>query len=131
MIFELWNATQGLLGLMDMFKKGDRERRDRIADYFCTIGGIIKECAEVFKNGEIPHGSCEQMRIQAEMFIDVIGDTIDKDLASDYQKRLYDCHELELMMVAVEEGDRAENIATLERISGSFAGMGIAIKAQK
>ena len=71
------------------------------------------------------------MKIQAEMFMEVVADTIDQDLASKYQKKLYDCHELELMMVAIEEGDRAENIAILERISGSFAGMGIALKAKK
>ena len=88
MIKDLWDITQGLLGLKDSFSNAKRERKDRIAEYFLTIGNIIQEAADIFKKGDMPHGKCQQMLDHAQYFADVVGDTIEQDKDKDFQKNL-------------------------------------------
>ena len=130
MIKDLWDITQGLLGLKDSFSKAKRERKDRIAEYFLTIGNIIQEAADIFKKGDIPHGKCQQMLDHAQYFSDVVGDTIEPDKAKEFQQKLIESHEVELLASEILGQDGSEQkIAELERISGSFLGLGSAIKA--
>ena len=132
MIKDLWDIAQGLLSLKDSFSKAKRERKDRIADYFSTIGNIIQEAADIFKKGEVPHGKCQQMLDHVKYFADVVGDTIDQDKAQEFQKKLIESHEVELLAseILVQDGSD-EKIAELERISGSFLTLGSVIKAAK
>ena len=61
MLKDLWDLAQGLVGLKDSFAKAKRERKDRIAEYFTSIGFIIQEAADTFKKGDVPHGTCQRM----------------------------------------------------------------------
>jgi hypothetical protein len=130
MLKDLWDIAQGLLGMKDSFEKAKRDRKDRISDYFSTIGTIIQEAADIFKNGDIPHGKCQQMLEQAEYFTDVVGDTIDSDKAEEFQKKLIKSHEVEQLAYEIlDKGDAEKKIAELEKISGSFLALSTAIKA--
>jgi len=132
MIKDLWDIAQGLLGLKDSFLKAKRERKDRIAEYFSTIGNIIQEAVDIFKKGDIPHGKCQQMLDHAQYFADVVGDTIETDKAQEFQKKLIESHEVELLASEILGQDGSDKkIAELEKISGSFISLGSAIKAAK
>jgi len=132
MIKDLWDIAQGLLGLKNNFMKAKRDRKDRIAEYFSTIGNIIQDAADIFKKGEVPHGKCQQMLDQAKLFSGVVGDTIDKDKAQEFQQKLVKSHKVEMLASEILEQDGAgKKISELERISGSFLALGSAIKAAK
>lgn len=132
MIKDLWEIAQGLLGLKRNFDQAKRERKDRISEYFTTIGNIIQEAADVFKKDEIPHGKCQQMLEQAQYFTDVVGDTIDKEQAEAFKAKLIESHEVELLASEIlGQEDRAKNIAELEKIAGSFLSLATAIRASK
>ena len=47
MLKDLWDLVQGLVGLKESFQKAKRERKDRIAEYFTTIGIIIQESVDI------------------------------------------------------------------------------------
>ena len=132
MLKDLWDLAQGLVGLRDSFEKAKRERKDRIAEYFATVGNIIQEAADIFKKGDVPHGKCQQMLDQASYFAEVVGDTIDKEKAIEFQKKLIESHELEMLVYEIlESGNKEEKIAEMEKISGSFIALGTAIKAAR
>ena len=132
MIKDLWDIVQGLLSLKDSFAKANRERKDRIAEYFLTIGNIIQEAVDIFKKGDIPHGKCQQMLDHVQHFADVVGDTIEPDKAQEFQKKLIESHEVELLASEILGQDGSEEkIAELEKISGSFLTLGSVIKAAK
>lgn len=132
MIKDLWEIAQGLLGLKRNFDQANRERKDRISEYFTTIGNIIQEAADAFKKDEIPHGKCQQMLEQAQYFTDVVGDTIDKEQAEVFKAKLIESHEVELLASEIlGQEDRAKNIAELEKIAGSFLSLATAIRASK
>jgi len=132
MLKDLWDLAQGLVGLRDSFEKAKRERKDRIAEYFTTIGKIIQEAADIFKKGEVPHGKCQQMLDQASYFTEIVGDTIDNEKVLEFQKKLIESHELEMLVYEVlESGDKDEKIGEMEKISGSFVALGTAIKAAR
>ncbi len=132
MIKDLWDITQGLLGLKDSFANAKRERKDRIAEYFLIIGNIIQEAADIFKIGDIPHGKCQQMLDHAVYFDDVVGDTIEPDKAQEFQNKLIASHEVEMLASEILGQDGSEKkIAELEKISGSFLSLSSAIKAAK
>ncbi len=130
MLKDLWDIAQGVVGLRDSFENARRERKDRLAEYFTTIGNIIQEAADVFKKGEVPHGTCQQMLDQATYFMDVVGDTVEPERALVFQQKLIDSHELEMLVHEVlERGETEEKIAEMEKISGSFLALATAIKA--
>lgn len=132
MLKDLWDLAQGLVGMKDSFEKAKRDRKDRIAEYFTTVGTIIQEAAEIFKKGEVPHGKCQQMLDQAEYFTQVVGDTIDEDKAKEFQQKLIESHEIEMLVYEIlQSGDEKEKINELEKISGSFMALGAAIKASR
>ena len=132
MLKDLWDLVQGLVGLKESFQKAKRERKDRIAEYFTTIGIIIQESVDIFKKGEVPHGKCQQMLDQAGYFTDVIGNTINKEKAEEFQKKLIASHELEMLVHEVlGTGKAKEKIIEMEKISGSFLALGTAIKAAR
>jgi len=130
MIKDLWDIAQGLLGLKESFSKAKRERKDRIAEYFLTIGNIIQEAADIFKSGDIPHGKCQQMLDHARYFADVVGDTIEPEKVREFQDKLIASHEVEMLASEILGQDGSEKkIAELEKISGSFLSLSSAIKA--
>jgi hypothetical protein len=130
MLKDLWDIAQALVGMKDSFKKAQRDRKDRIAEYFTTTGTIIQEAADIFKKGDVPHGKCQQMLDQAQYFTEVVGDTIDKNKAGEFQKKLIESHEVEMLASEVLGKENAkEKIIELEKIAGSFLALGMAIKA--
>lgn len=130
MLKDLWDLAQGLVGLKDSFAKAKREKRDRIAEYFTSIGTIIQEAADTFKKGDVPHGTCQRMLDQAKYFTDVVGNTIDEAQAKEFQQKLIESHELELLVSEVLGSGAAEDkIIEMEKIAGSFLALGTAIKA--
>ena len=132
MIKDLWDIAQGLLGRKSSFDQAKRERKDRISEYFATIGNIIQEAADTFKKTEIPHGKCQQMLDQAQYFTEVVGDTIDKEKAEAFKIKLIESHEVELLASEIlGQEDKSKNIAELEKIAGSFLSLATAIKASQ
>jgi len=68
----------------------------------------------------------------AKYFADVVGDTIEIDKAQEFQKKLIESHEVELLASEILGQDGSDKkIAELEKISGSFISLGSAIKAAK
>jgi hypothetical protein len=132
MIIDLLDIAQGLLGFKDSFAKAKRDRKDRIAEYFLKLGNIIQETADVIKEGNIPHGKCQQILDHAQNFSNVVGDTIEKDKAEAFQNKLIDSHKVELIASEILGiNGSSEDIIELEKISGSFISLGDIIKASK
>ena len=130
MIKDLWDIAQGLLSLSGNFSKAKRERKDRIAEYFLKLGNILQEAADIFKDGDVPHGKCEQILNHVQYFSDVVGDTIDKDKVKEFQDKLIASHEVEMLASEILGASGTKgNIAELEKISGSFISLGDAIRA--
>ena len=70
--------------------------------------------------------------IHKEFFSDVIGDTIENNKAQEFQQKLIESHEVEMLASEIlGQEETSDRISELERISGSFLALSSAIKAGK
>jgi len=132
MIKDLWDIAQGLIGLKSSFNQAKRDQKDRISEYFESIGNIIQDTADSFKNDEVPHGKCQQLLDQAQYFTDVVGDTINHEKAEEFKAKLIQSREVELLASEIlGNEDQSEKIIELEKIAASFLSLAIALKASQ
>lgn len=131
LLIDVGKIALDLLGKSQV--KQDARRKD-VADYLAEIAKTIQDAANVFKKGEVPHGSCETMRALALALPETIGDFIGKDEALDLQDKLLRAHNIEKFMIDLGKNDkkeRAGTIAKMEQASGLFNAAAITLRASR
>ena len=131
LLIDAGKITLDLLGKSQVRKDA---RRKNVAEYLAEIAKTIQDAANVFKKGEVPHGSCETMRLLALALPNTIGDFVGKNEALDLQDKLLRAHNIETFMYDLSKKDkkgRAETIAKMEQASGLFNAAAITLRASR
>jgi hypothetical protein len=129
LLLEVGKTTLDLLGKSQVKKDA---RKGKVADYLEEISKTIQDAANVFKQGQVPHGSCETMRILALSIPSTIGDFVGKNEALDLQDKLLQAHNIEKFMYDLGKNDkkeRAETLAKMEQAAGLFKAAAISLRA--
>ena len=129
LLLDAGKITLDLLGKSTVRKDA---RRENVAGYLAEIVKTIQDAADVFKNGDVPHGSCSVMKQLALSLPQTIGDFIGKTEALDLQDKLLKAHNIEKIMYDLSKNDkkeRAETIAKMEQAAGLFKAAAITIRA--
>ncbi len=96
-------------------------RRERIAVLFDQIGQTIRDVVVELRAERVPHGNCEKMRVYAQRLPDVVGRHAGRGVADDLAKRLFEVHEVELLLFELGRvPDRAAALGALEAAAGLF-----------
>lgn len=114
--------------------KERKERRENIALYYLDIAATIKEAAQTFRAGQVPHGSCGKMLGLAQMLPDVVGDFIEKSRAVELAGQLRDAHNIERLLNDLSQGDEQERerrIGLMEEAAGYFEAAAASLRAAR
>jgi hypothetical protein len=119
-----------LFGLKDQLSKARRDRRDRIAEYFATLGKTLGEVAGSLRKDEIPHGKCAAMQHFATELPKTVAGVVSDAEANDYARRLADAYEVEMLWGELRGApDRERKLAQLERAAGLFEAIAATVRA--
>jgi hypothetical protein len=119
-----------LFGLRDQLSKARRDRKDRIATYFDQLGKTLAEVAESLRQGQVPHGKCEAMRVYATELPETVKDVIDVQKAQEYARQLADAYEVERLFGELSGApDREAKLVQLERAAGLFEALATTVRA--
>lgn len=121
----LWVAER-FLDYRERFKAAQRDRRDRIADYFEHIATCLEKISEELRLDRIPHGSCAEIEEYAKNLPDVIKEDIGSEKAEELSAKLHLAHEVERL--AIDSKERAQ-LHKIDEASGKFRALSSYIRA--
>ena len=122
----LFKIGKELFGIFSKLDEKKLQRTIRVAEYFSNLAQIIEDTSAYLKQGNYPHGECENLRIHATKMKETIGDLIGDDEAEKYTKRVMDVWEIERMhgeLIGVNDDERAKKLKTLDESAGYFRGV--------
>ena len=114
--------------------KERKERKENIALYYLDIAATIKEAAQSFRAGQVPHGSCGKMLGLAQMLPEVVADFIDKARATELADQLREAHNLERLLSGLSQGDaqeRERRLGLMEQAAGYFEAAATSLRASR
>jgi hypothetical protein len=115
-------------------EKERKERKENIALYYLNIAATIKEAAQIFRAGQVPHGSCGKMLGLAQMLPDVVGDFIEKSRAVELADQVREAHNIERLLSDLSQGDaqeRERRIGLMEEAAGYFEAAAYSLRASR
>lgn len=129
-IKNIMDVATSLFGLKDVFLKADKDRRDRIAEYFRAISECLAATYDSLASNVVPHGRCAEISSYADCLPDVVEGFIDKAKAqelSDLLKRSYNVESLWGLMN--QSSGKTPEIAHIAQASGIFLALSNSVKA--
>jgi len=115
-------------------EKENKERRENIALYYLEIAATIKEAAQTFRAGQVPHGSCGKMLGLAQLLPEVIADFVEKARATELADQLREAHNLERLLSDLSQSDaqeRERRIGMMEEAAGYFEAAAASLRAAR
>jgi len=122
----LFKIGKDLFGVFSKLDEKKLQRTIRVAEYFSNLAQIIEDTSAYLKQGNYPHGECENLRLHAQKMKGTIGDLIGENDADEYTKRVMEVWEIERMheeLIGVNDDERAEKLKTLDEAAGYFRGV--------
>ena len=126
-------VAEKLWGLRNELSRVRRDRRDRVADYFTTIGACLRDVAASLRNDVIPHGKCAEMEVYASRLAETVGEAIGNQVAEEQAAMLREAHQVEWLLSELDPGhpEREMRLAKIERASGIFDALAATIRAAR
>jgi hypothetical protein len=111
---------------MTFTKNISDEKKQKASSLLNNIASTIEDAIQKFKNNEIPHGSCEQMRLYSKEFHEILTGIVDYPNLHEYADRLYHAHDIENWLMSVREN--SQSLVELEKAAGYFRASATLIK---
>lgn len=112
-----------LFGFRADLAKADRERRDRVADYFSDIAKLIEKVSEILKTNQYPHGACMQLEKLANLMPETLKGLLKPEEIEENKKNLLSVHEVERLyneLQTLSPSESAAKLAQLDEAAGQF-----------
>ena len=122
----LFGIGKDLFGIFSKLDEKRLQRTVRVAEYFSNLAQIIEDTSAYLKQGNYPHGDCENLRFHATKMKDTIGDLIGEQQAEAYADRVMDVWEIEQMhaeLIGVSPQEREDKLKILDEAAGYFRGV--------
>lgn len=128
----LFDVAKGLFDLRGDLRKAARDRRDRIAEYFDALAGLVGAVASSLRQGQYPHGSCAQLEALAALMPETLEGLVDDNAARGYQEKLLEIRRIELLFGDLRSmpPDLAERkLVEIEEAAGYFLAIAMHLRA--
>jgi len=122
----LFKIGKELFSIFSNLEEKRLQRTIRVAEYFSQLAQIIEDTSAYLKQGEYPHGECENLRVHATKMQQTIGDLVGADEAKIYADRVMQVWEIEAMhgeLIGVDEAEKNEKLKILDASAGYFRGI--------
>lgn len=119
----IWDVASGIFGARTEIAKARRDRRDRLANYFSELAGLIESVAASLRLNQYPHGSCAQLQGLGQLMEKTLKGLVPPEDAQRYQAELLRVWEIEQLFGQLQnmpEKDRSIRLNQLAEAAGYF-----------
>ena len=123
MIDTIFSVGEKLFGLRGELAKARQARKQQVADFLAALAQTIETTSAILKQGNYPHGACQELLSHSEHMAAAIGDLIGNLKATDLANQLKEVGEIEQLhheLSGKPEDDRVRSLHVLDQAAGLF-----------
>jgi hypothetical protein len=119
-----------LFSLADVFRRSEREKKDRVAEYCEKIAKVLSHAYDELERGHIPHGLCSEMDRYIHDLKTVLQNTLPRDEYDDLNSALQIAYKVEHIDRELPNPPRlGTKYAELDIAAGKFRAIANRIRA--
>lgn len=117
----IFMVGEKLFGLRGELIKAEQMRKQQVAEYLAKIAQTIEEASSLLKQGQYPHGKCQELFVHAQNMEAAIGDLVGKVRALELADQLREVHNIERLHAefsTLDNPQRERSLAALDQAAG-------------
>src|ERR1043166_7965332 len=127
----IFEVAKTLFGLKSEMEKGNREKRDRVSNYFSDLAKLIEEVSASLKLKKYPHGSCAQLETLAKLMTDTLKGLLKEDEINSNTEKLLEVYKIEQLFGEIHnlKPDKiSKKLEELDKAAGYFRALAAHLK---
>ena len=119
----LFDVGQKLFGLKIELAKARQNRKQQVAEFLAAIAQTIEDANAELRQGNYPHGKCQELFVHSQHMEAAIGDLVGQALAQALGAQLAEVYEIERLhaeLGADTEVERQRKLSVLDQAAGQF-----------
>ena len=119
----LFDVGQKIFGLKIELAKARQGRKQQVAEFLAAIAQTIEEANAELRQGNYPHGKCQELFVHSQHMEAAIGDLVGPQLAQALGAQLAEVYEIERLhaeLGADTDDERQRKLSVLDQAAGQF-----------
>ena len=119
----LFDVGQKIFGLKIELAKARQNRKQQVAEFLAAIAQTIEEANAELRQGNYPHGKCQELFVHSQHMAAAIGDLVGAQLAQELGAQLAEVYEIERLhaeLGADTDAERQRKLSVLDQAAGQF-----------
>lgn len=119
----IFSVSQKLFDLRSKLTKARHDRKQTVEDFLSTIAQTIEDTSAQLKQGNYPHGKCQELLVHSQHMEAAIGDLIGESQAKDLGAQLAEVCQIERLhaeLGADTDSERHRQLSVLDQAAGQF-----------
>ena len=119
----LFDVGQKIFGLKIELAKARQNRKQQVAEFLAAIAQTIEEANAELRQGNYPHGKCQELFVHSQHMAAAIGDLVGAQLAHELGTQLTEVYEIERLhaeLSADTDAERQRKLSVLDQAAGQF-----------
>ncbi|MBP8278249.1 MAG: hypothetical protein KAX55_15295 [Propionivibrio sp.] len=119
----LFDVGQKIFGLKIELAKARQNRKQQVAEFLAAIAQTIEEANAELRQGNYPHGKCQELFVHSQHMAAAIGDLVGAQLAHELGAQLAEVYEIERLhaeLGADSDAERQRKLSVLDQAAGQF-----------
>ena len=119
----LFDVGQKIFGLKIELAKARQNRKQQVAEFLAAIAQTIEEANAELRQGNYPHGKCQELFVHSQHMAAAIGDLVGQALAQALGAQLAEVYEIERLhaeLAADSDAERQRKLSVLDQAAGQF-----------
>ncbi len=119
----LFDVGQKIFGLRIELAKARQNRKQQVAEFLAAIAQTIEEANAELRQGNYPHGKCQELFVHSQHMAAAIGDLVGAQLAHELGTQLAEVYEIERLhaeLSADTDAERQRKLSVLDQAAGQF-----------
>ena len=119
----LFDVGQKIFGLKIELAKARQNRKQQVAEFLAAIAQTIEEANAELRQGNYPHGKCQELFVHSQHMAGAIGDLVGEPLAQALGAQLAEVYEIERLhaeLGADTDAERQRKLSVLDQAAGQF-----------
>ena len=104
----LFDVGQKIFGLKIELAKARQNRKQQVAEFLAAIAQTIEEANAELRQGNYPHGKCQELFVHSQHMAAAIGDLVGAQLAHELGTQLAEVYEIERLHAELSADTDAE-----------------------
>ena len=119
----LFDVGQKIFGLKIELAKARQNQKHQVAEFLAAIAQTIEEANAELRQGNYPHGKCQELFVHSQNMEAAIGDLVGQPLAQALGAQLAEVYEIERLhaeLGADTDDERQRKLSVLDQAAGQF-----------